>query len=382
MSTPVEQFYLRDLTTRPPGGTTPVSEFLSTQQIELSWQSTGTNFTVYAANDPAPVWTGDAQSCVIPPRTANTTFIVAASVTGGPNSGTPGSGYQTIYLYDSISVTIADPTLTPSSVVTDSLTVTDSITVTGSTTADDLTISGVLTVTETAILNGGAKATGLTVNGNSHLQGDAVISSATVGNVTVTGQSTLAAAVADTLTVHDTVTMMSPSTIQAGKTYQANSDGLLVGGVSYPSDPSKYCSTIIGGWSKSLGWVFATGGNTAITTDAMWGVANTFTLPVRAKETFTTSVTAAPDNAVPTGTWFYWIAFGLNAPLTEVSAADVAALGIEKPAIPPPIKQEFDVDTPIAQLVATLIEMAGADQPASTRDELIRTITALANHEA
>jgi hypothetical protein len=118
----------------------------------------------------------------------DTTFVLAASMTGSPGQDTPQGGYQPIYLYDSLTVTVSNPVLTPTSV-----TVAGGLTV-GGATGLATTSTGALTAasaTVTGALQAGSVATG----GNLNASGTATVGAAQVnGALSVSGGTTLSGA--------------------------------------------------------------------------------------------------------------------------------------------------------------------------------------------
>ena len=171
------QFYLKNLAATTPGSpTVPTTDFRIGAPIRLAWESNGSYFQLFMKDQPAPVYSGTATTCTLPGGLSrDTTFVLAASMTGSPGQDTPQGGYQPIYLYDSLSITVANPMLTPTSVeVARTLTV-------ASTSTLATTNTGALTsasATVTGSLQAGSVSTGGTLTGTG---------SAALANVTVTG---------------------------------------------------------------------------------------------------------------------------------------------------------------------------------------------------
>lgn len=385
MSDIVPAFFLDSFRASVPGSTNPVTEFDNGADIQLTWQSNGTSFTVYAAQDAQPVYQGTAPTCVVRGRTRATTFILAASVTGGPQGGTPYPDFETIYLYDALTVTIKNPDETPKSLTAGTMTVSGASNLRGDATLGNAR-AGTLTVTGASDLKGGLTATGLTVTGQATL-GNTTLGSATVSNsLGVTGPTALAAATVGTLTVTGSVTMMAPRTISAGPWYTASTDGILVGTVWYPSDAGKKCSAIISGYADGIGWVRATGGNTVVWQNSfgsiMWSNANTFSVPVRRGTSFAANVQQIhPDKDVDAPTGFWWVPFGRNATLTELSQAEADALGLEPPELPPPVGPAYDPTTAIAELIGVIRDLAGGELPAGVDEQLTSALYSLVTHQ-
>jgi hypothetical protein len=382
----VPAFYLDSFVATVPGTTSPVTEFGNGAAIQLSWHSNGTAFTVYAAQDSQPVYQGTVPTCVISGgRTRTTTFIVAASVTGGPDSGTPNPDFETIYLYDALTVTIKNPDETPRSLTAGTMTVSGASNLKGDTTLGNATV-GALAVTGPSALNGGATASGLTVTGQASLQGDTTLGNTTVnGPLGVSGPATLAAATVGALTVTGSLTMMAPRVISTGIWYTASTDGILVGAVWYPSESGKKCSAQINGYADGIGWVWATGGNTVVHQNTwgstMWSNANTFAVPVRRGTGFQVNANQMGGRDVDAPTGFWWVPFGRNATLTELSQAEATALGLKAPEPPEPDAPSYDPSTPIAEVVGVVRELAGGSLPPGAELGLTRALRSLVMHQ-
>jgi hypothetical protein len=110
-------FFVDNLVALPAGpGNVPATEFAAGQAFRLEWESNATWFEVYAKGSPKPVYAGLSPHCDIPGITTDTTFLLAAQGTGDPGSASEANGYEPVVLYDSITVTVANPVLTPASV--------------------------------------------------------------------------------------------------------------------------------------------------------------------------------------------------------------------------------------------------------------------------
>ena len=111
------QFTLRNLVAADPSApTVPVTEFAAGDAIRLEWESNGTWFEVYAKDNPVPVYEGSCKFCEAAGIETDTTFFVVGQVASGAPGNGASTGYEAISLYDSITVTVSDPVLTPSSV--------------------------------------------------------------------------------------------------------------------------------------------------------------------------------------------------------------------------------------------------------------------------
>jgi hypothetical protein len=381
---PATPFYLNSFVATVPGSKTPVTEFASGQDIALTWDSSGTAFTVYAAKDAAPLYSGPDQTFVVKGgRTKATTFVLVASVTGGVDSGSPYPGFETITLTDALTVEITNPALTPASVTAGTLSVT------GSTALHDVTaasaqVGGPLTVSGAATLNGGATVSGLTVDGASTLSGGVRADSASVLGALTAGSAVLGDTAATTLSVANWVTMLNPKGIGAGS-YTPSSDGLVVGTVGWPSNSGQKCSAVAYGWTSRVGNVFATGGNDVMWTNGssfwMWMVGGSFVLPVTKGAAFTLGVYQVNGNDVAAPVSFAWVPFGTSAALAEASDEELAAAGYSGPFVPEPTPPEpFDPDFAISEIVGVLGDALGEPLDPADGERLTTALHALATH--
>ncbi len=380
-------FYLESLVSRVPGSTAPVTEFAAGQDIELAWDSNGTTFSLYAAKDPAPLYTGSGTSFVVKGGlTDATTFILVASVTGGTETGSPYPGFQEITLIDALTVGVSDPTITPASVTAGALTVTGASTLQNVTATGSAQVGGTLSVTGTSTLSGGATVAGLTVNGATNLTGGATIDTATVSGALSAGSASLGNTSASTLSVSSSVSMFNPKGISPGQ-YTASTDGLVVGSVAWNSDVGNKCSAVAYGWASGVGTVYATGGNDVMWTNGddswMWMVGGSFVLPVSAGAPFTLGVyqVNGADQAAPTG--FSWVPFGTNASLTQISEEAASAAGFVTPQFPEPSPpQAFDPDFAISEIIDIFGEVSGSPLSQQKKDRLNGALQVLATHDA
>jgi Chaperone of endosialidase len=177
----VPQFYMKNfVATVPSSPTVPTAEFQVGSPINFEWESNGTYFQLFAKGSTQPVYAGTATNFQLPAAPATeTTYFLVGSVTGDPGQDTPQGGYEPIYLYDALTVTISNPELAPTSIV-----VGQTLNVTGATTLS-ATSTGPLT-SASANISGALQAGGLAVTGTTSL-GDVTSS----GTMTVPGQSNL-----------------------------------------------------------------------------------------------------------------------------------------------------------------------------------------------
>jgi hypothetical protein len=382
--TDIAPFFLQNFVSTVPGTTPPVTEFPSGADIALSWDSNGTAFTVYAAKDGTPVYSGNETSCVVSGgRTSATTFVLVASVSGGAGSGAPYPGFETINLVDALTVTISNPTLTPAAVTAGSLAVTGASVLADATLAS-ATVGGTLDVSGAATLSGGAAVNGLSVTGGATLAGGATLDSATVSGPLTAATTNLGNASAATLAVSSWVSMLSPRGLAPGN-YSASSDGLVVGSVGYPSDAGKKCSAIAYGWSAATGYLYATGGNDVMWTNGdsswMWIVGNTFVLPVSRGAAFQVGVMQVNGADLPAPTSFAWVPFGTNAQVTSIDDDAAAAAGAAPPSLPEPVPPTpFEPDLAIGEILDVLAEVVGAPIAGPEADRLAAAVRALATH--
>lgn len=383
---PTTPFYLQSFVATSPTSKTPVTEFSSGQDFQLSWDSNGTAFTLYAAKDPSPLYSGPDKTFLVKGgRTKATTFVLVASVTGGPGSGAPYPGFETITLTDALTVEITNPTLTPAAVTAGTLSVT------GNTTLHDMTatsaqVGGPLNVSGATTLSGGATVSGLTVDGVSMLSGGVRADSAAITGALSAGSSALGDTSAASLTVANWVTMLNPKGIGAGS-YTPSSDGLVVGTVGWPSNAGQKCSAVAYGSTSRVGSVYATGGNDVMWTNGssfwMWMVGGSFVLPVTKGVPFTIGVYQVNGRDVDAPTSFAWVPFGTNAALAQASEEELAAAGISAPHIPMPSPPEpFDPDFAISEIVNVLGDALGEPLDPADNERLTTALRGLVTHAA
>ena len=177
------QFYLNNfVATTTAAPTVPATEFANSAPIRLAWESNGTFFEIFEKNTAAPVYSGSASTFTLAGGAkTDTTYILVASVTTG-SAGSGGGGYEPIFLYESLTITISNPDLTPSSVaVSGNQTVGGTLGVTGKSSLQDTAIS-------TLAVSGNETIAGtLGVTGKTTLHDTAMASATVSGNQTVGG---------------------------------------------------------------------------------------------------------------------------------------------------------------------------------------------------
>jgi hypothetical protein len=138
------QFYLENFIAAAPGNPTlPCSAFAAGSPVSLSWESNGSYFEVYVGDSGAPAWHGTDTLCQLPGYLVDTTCILVASLTG-PASSTPSSGFEPVYRYGSLTITILQPQLTPDSVTVGNGLTAASVGVSGQLQAGSADVSGQL----------------------------------------------------------------------------------------------------------------------------------------------------------------------------------------------------------------------------------------------
>ncbi|HEX8830281.1 MAG TPA: hypothetical protein VF705_03900, partial [Longimicrobium sp.] len=175
-------FYLANVVAVPAGAsqnTQPSGIYTNGQAFRLEWESNGTWFQVIQGQQ--VIYSGPNTSFTLANGVArSTSFVLVASVEGGPPSGTPNPGFQSIFLYEPITVTITNPDLTPRSVVAANNVNAATLAATGQASAGSLVVTGA------GALNGGAS-----VQGGLRVTGGATADSASLGQLVVSGSTQL-----------------------------------------------------------------------------------------------------------------------------------------------------------------------------------------------
>lgn len=321
------QFYLQNLVaTAPATPTVPATEFSNGQPIVFSWESNGTYFQLYLKNQTAPVYAGTGTTYTLTGGVAtDSTFFLVASMMGG-SAPDPGSGgYEPIYLYDAITITITNPALTPSSAaISGNASVTGTLGVTGATTLGNASVTGTLGV------SGPASMSAINVSGALGVSGTSSLANTSInGTLGVSGTASLGSgSIAGTLGVSGATTLNGGFYAMAGVfgalntargvnpgSYQASTDGIVVGVVRFPpNDSGHLCVTWIWGSNSDGVSVMATGGNVG-GFDSSWNKwqfsnGQTFAFPVRRGTTWSVSVSNGDKNQVNAPTAFYFIPLG------------------------------------------------------------------------
>ncbi|GIP23379.1 hypothetical protein [Paenibacillus sp. J22TS3] len=215
------QFYLQNfITTAAESPTVPVTSFANGSSIRFAWESSGTFFQLFQSGRTEPVYSGTATTCTLQNGVhTDTTFVLVASVTANPGQDSPAGGYEPIYLYDAITVTINNPDLTPNTLKAagniasggqihgNSLVVDSTSVLTGAVTVGDpnhpamVTVNGSGYVGGTWDVRGSSTTRNLTVSGTLSVSGGTVLENvnanvisaaqvSAVGSLTAAGLST------------------------------------------------------------------------------------------------------------------------------------------------------------------------------------------------
>ncbi|MFF3755346.1 hypothetical protein ACFYYH_33715 [Streptomyces sp. NPDC002018] len=183
-------FYLHSFLARgEAGATAPRTKFTGGSPVYLTWESNGTYFRLYDG-DGDLVQEGPETYCSIgyDVITMDTTFTLVASMS--PETEGNGSGFEPIYQYATLTVTITDPTLEGLTVRED-ITARSGLDVSGRISADgdvsiagDVTVRSRLDVEETLSALGDLTVSGYTTaRGRLDVSGDLTVdSSLTVGS--------------------------------------------------------------------------------------------------------------------------------------------------------------------------------------------------------
>jgi hypothetical protein len=241
------QFYLKNfIATSMLSPTVPATDFPRRTEIQLKWESNGTYFQIFLQSQSAPIYAGTVPNFTLRAGvTRDATFILVAALTGDPGQGSPSSGYEPVYLYDSLTITIANPDLTPNTIrVASDTTVGGTLSVSGS-----ATISGQANLGAANVDGSLAVAHDLNVNGNTILNGAGIHGDLQVAATTTTSG----------LAVSGNLTASGPATFNRGLTVTGDAvrvPSISVGSWSFTTNPSGDLTISNGGHSL----VFTTGG--------------------------------------------------------------------------------------------------------------------------
>jgi hypothetical protein len=333
------QFYVKNFIASKQGSAKdpnkPCGEFANKEAIVLSWEGNATNYQLITTPSQQPVYSGSDTSFVLTKGlTQTTTFILVATVTGGPGSGTPEPGFETVYLYEALTVHITNPDITPKSVTASGKIISGKEGTDGGleiNSASRIILSlaasggGCLQIAnnsndDTIFLEGfsgdekgsaagmyltgknseniphlGLKANTTEATGALNVKGDTTLTKTSVGTLGVSGATELKdTTVSGTLAATGAVNMMGNAQKVDAGTYTAKTDGFVIGYVGSPSDAKEKSLAWITGSTSDL-LVQATGGNNLYYFDGnkTYGCSNmpnSFMMPVKKDNHWTVGV--------------------------------------------------------------------------------------------
>jgi len=349
-------FYLTNLVaTTPDSPTVPCTDFANGAPIRLAWESNGTYFQLFVNGQTAPVYAGTATTCTLSGGVSRgTTFVLTASMTGSPGQDTPQGGYQPIYLYDSLAISVSNPVLTPTSV-----NVAGTLGVTGASTLNGATVNGTLNGTGSASLNNLTVSRGFMASGRVALFGP------------------------------PTLVNQGPNLPQTS--VFAITDGFAVAKVlEDPGGITNRLSSFAYGSINAQGtntWFHVTGGMAMHpdTPDKQYGMAmnpNTITVPIRASSTWFYKASNLSDNSIQSVIQIWWFPIGgtTGQPTIRTLSAEELA-----DAPPPPPAPDFSAiaerhaapATAATDFVDRLAGALKADLTDETRSELAQLLRQL-----
>ncbi|SFW75004.1 bactofilin family protein [Chitinophaga sancti] len=372
-------FYLNNLVAVSPANpTVPATEFTNGAAITLAWESNGTFFQLYKKGNPNPVYSGIKSTYTLDNGINNdTTFILVATMTNGNSS--PYGGYVPVYLYETITLTVSDPDLSPRTVhvagtlsVAGVSTLGSDLNVQGTANFTNANISGQLTATANANINGTLTADSVTVNKVT------VNSQLTTANTTVNGQlnANSGAIINGNLKAAGSVGMAgSPQSINPGN-YTAPTDGFVVGCVGVPSDNYKMSYSAIYGSTQNLA-VAAQGGNSVVffkgdkSSYEYWigGIQNSFNMPVQQGASFSVSLYNWDKNEINPPVSFYWVPLGSGNVSSPVFTGEASPPEM-KPLTQLSFPQKNIHDLDISDLMLVLDDILGDKMDANKRARL------------
>jgi hypothetical protein len=391
------QFYLTNLVaTTPSSPTVPTTDFANGAPIRFAWESNGSYFQLFMKDQTTPIYSGTATTCTLPGISRDTTFVLAASMTGAPGQDIPQGGYQPIYLYDSLSITVSNPVLTPTSVnVATTLGVTGTstlgvtttgaltsagATVTGSLQAGSLSTSGTLnagqatlgqaTVNGSLTVNSGSTLSGATVNGTLNGTGSASLTNLTVRGLTGTGGR---------VALVGQGTMLAQGTTVNNTQIYAQTDGFAIANVLTPGNNGKSSFAygmlyVVGTWFQVLGGTVGSFGSSW--SYVMNNNPNAITIPIKAGTYWQYAGANAGGNQLNSAIQIWWFPMG-GSSSTEQTFRYVSQEEAE--LVPPPPVPDFnaliseDQEAAVA-FVERLAAALDAELAEEVRDELARLL--------
>jgi hypothetical protein len=365
-----------------------VSEFGNGADILFEWESNGTFFQVYEKNNPVPIYAGTQTTFTLTGGVAtDTTFILVAMMTFNPATGKPQSGFAPIYLYETLTITITNPDLTPkSSNISGNASVGGTLGVSGNTSLANANVSGTLGVSGQSNLGNAQVGGALGVSGTSNLanaivggtlsaSGNSTLSGTAInGALGVSGAATLNGGLYAT---NSPIGMLTGAQSVSPATYSANTDGFVVGVVAGASNVNQLCYTFIYGGNSDGVSVRSLGGNVAAF-DTDWtkwsgNNQNSFMFPVRKGTSWWVSVWNPSTNQTNAPTTFYWIPMGRNS-----SSSTLERIG-DAPEIKSPLVHRVpqNADKKLRQLVAIIETIVGKPIERELRKQLLSVLTSL-----
>lgn len=289
--------------------TVPCTQFQNGQAITLSWESNGSWFQLFKKSETAPFWAGSQTACTLGGGVASdTTFILVATCTGDPGRDNPRGGFAPVTLYDSLSVTVADPDLTPRRIACAGNATVGGLMDTGSLQVNGRTLLGLTVVTGMLSANSGLAAlSGAELHGTVKIPGEVSLGKAAIASgAAIQGGLT----VAGPLTANNgPVSVFGQPIGIDGGTFTAMTDGIVVGYISSPGNSGVFCI----GWMYCQAYgrtVGATGGNVG-SFSSDWSCNNTIfpsslIMPVGRGTTVQLAMYQCDSNqaAAPWSAWF------------------------------------------------------------------------------
>ncbi len=236
------EFYARNfITTAADQYTVPRSEFQKGEEIRFVWESNGTYFKIYQ-KDGKVVYQGTQTSCVLQEGVQNdTAFVLVASMTGDWDEDQPQAGYQPVYIYRHLTVTVANPLLRPSRLTVGELAMFSGPAAFVQKTefkehakfSGGANISGGLNVNTSLYVNGNLTAIGATVEDSLHVKGELTAASATIQH----SLETCGANIHIDLFHQDMQTVCKG--INPSAEFKADTDGFLVANIGTSEKPGR-----------------------------------------------------------------------------------------------------------------------------------------------
>ncbi|ABW13780.1 hypothetical protein Franean1_4401 [Parafrankia sp. EAN1pec] len=400
-------FYLKNLVAATLASpTVPATDFSEGDPVRLSWESNGTYFQLFTKGQSRPVYAGTATTYTLEEGLSrDTAFVLTASMTGSPDEDVPQGGYEPIYLYDALTVSVSNPVLTPSSVtVSGTLEVSGtsylSTTETGSLSSSSVSVNGSLDVDGSTSLSDTTVDDGLTVRGSTELEESLSVSGSTsLSDATVTGtlSGTGSASLSD-LTVRGLygysgrVELLGNANLvdqgaNLGQTgvYTAT-DGFAVAQVLTPSDNSQ--ASYAYGWIYTSGTWFGVQGGTVGSFGPGWSDfmntnPNTITVPIPAGSYWYYESFNPSNNQVYSDVQFWWFPlgsdYGATATYRKLTAEERVAEQVEVPPARPAVPDIAAAVERRENAAAAFVERLAAALEADLAEEVRADLTRLLN---